>query len=266
MEIFHALVENLTAGEKLSMCIIVDNRGSTPRRVGSKMLVYPDGSILGTVGGGEMENRVRKEAINAMQDGRPRLLEFNMVDPANGDPGVCGGSLEVYVEPISPRPTLVIIGMGHIGKEVAHLAHRLDFRIVITDDREEFCSQETIPDADERYPIPMAEFAETYNIKSDTYIVFTTRGSDVDVAGLPAILESPAAYIGIIGSKRRWIHTRNLLIEKGVSTEKLGRINSPIGLDLGGEKPAEIAVSILAEILMMQNRGSGNSMDVNRIS
>ena len=260
MTIFRALVEIEEKSQTAAMCIIVRNQGSTPRRIGSKMLVYPDGRIVGTIGGGEMESRVRTEAINAMQDGRPRFLEYNMIDPANGDPGVCGGTLEVYVEPISPRPVLVVVGMGHVGKELVYLANRLDFRVIITDDRDGFCTPDAIPNADERYTIPVEEFVDNFDITSNTYIALTTRGGEVDVAGLPSLLESQAAYIGIIGSKRRWEITRKLLIEKDVSKEKLALVHSPIGLNLGVEKPAEIAVSIMAEILMLQHGGDGKSM------
>ncbi|MBE9524992.1 MAG: XdhC family protein [Chloroflexi bacterium] len=260
MTIFNELVEIEEKSLTAAMCIIVRNQGSTPRRVGSKMIVYPDGRIVGTIGGGEMESRVRSEAITAMQDGRARFLEYNMVDPANGDPGVCGGTLEVYVEPISPSPVLVVVGMGHVGKELVHLAHRLDFRVVITDDRDGFCTPDEFPNTDERYTIPIEEFADNFDITVKTYIVLTTRGGEVDVAGLPSLLKSQAAYIGIIGSKRRWAITRNLLIEKGVSKKKLSQVHSPIGLNLGAENPAEIAVSIMAEILMLQHGGDGKSM------
>ena len=113
------------------MCTIDPQQGSTPRHTGSKMLVYPDGSIIGTVGGGEMENRVIAEARQAILDGKPRLLEYQMADPKRGDPGVCGGQVEVFVEPIQPKPILVVIGAGHVGKAVAHLAHWLGFWVVV---------------------------------------------------------------------------------------------------------------------------------------
>jgi len=261
LSIFRALAEIDEKGEVGVLCMIVRSHGSTPRRVGSKMLVFPDGRIVGTIGGGEMESRVRNEAIAAIQDGQPRYLEYDMIDPVAGDPGVCGGTLEVYVEPIIPRPVLVVIGMGHVGKEVAHLANWLGFRVVITDDRDGFCSPEIISDVDERYPVPIEEFAKQFDITPWTYIVLTTRSGDVDVAGLPSLLESSAVYFGVIGSQRRWAFTKKLLIKKGVSADKLELVHSPIGLRLGVEKPTEIAVSIMAEILMLKNSGDGKSMN-----
>ncbi|MBN1668477.1 MAG: XdhC family protein, partial [Anaerolineales bacterium] len=129
------------------LCIITASQGSTPRGRGSKMLVYPDGSFIGTVGGGEVENRVIQEALQALRDGQPRNLEYAMSAPERGDPGVCGGQLEVYVEPILPKPTLALIGAGHVGKAVAHLAHWLGFRVVVNDDRPDFCTPAVVPDA-----------------------------------------------------------------------------------------------------------------------
>lgn len=241
-------------------CTIVRCQGSTPRGVGSKMLVYPDGSIVGTVGGGELESRVIDEAHLALKDGQPRILSYSMVSPQRGDPGVCGGQLEVFVEPILPAPLLVVLGGGHVGKEVAYLAQWLGFRVAVSDDRPEFCNPEVIPDADAYFPVSMAELPRQLEITPWTYLVLTTRGSNIDVAGLPALLESPAAYIGIIGSRRRWETTRKALIANGVDQDLLERIHSPIGLELNVETPKEIAVSILAEILMLRHGGDGNPM------
>jgi len=224
------------------------------------MLVYPDGRIVGTVGGGELENRVIKEALLAIQDGQPRFLEYNMAEPTRGDAGVCGGQVEVYVEPILPKPTLVVIGAGHVGKAVAHLAHWLGFYVVVSDDRVELCTPEIIPEADEYLPIPMQDLPGRLNISPWLYLVLTTRGSNVDVEGLPALLEVPAVYIGLIGSQRRWQITRKQLIEKGIAIEKLERVRSPIGLELNAETPEEIAVSILAEIIMLRQGGHGGVM------
>ena len=117
------------------LCTVIGSHGSTPRHTGSKMLVYADGSIFGTVGGGELENRVIQEAVQAIADGLPRRVSYSMVDPQRGDPGICGGQVEVYVEPILPKPLLVVIGAGHVGKAVLHLAHWLGFLTAVSDDR-----------------------------------------------------------------------------------------------------------------------------------
>ena len=258
--IFQALRDLETAREAASLCTVVRSQGSTPRGSTSKMLVYPDGNTLGTVGGGELENRVIAAALQTLKDARAQLLEFNMADPQRGDPGVCGGQVEVFVEPILPPATLVVIGGGHVGKAVAHLARWLGFRVAVSDDRPEFCTPEANPDAEDFYLCPMAELPEKMNITDRTYLVLTTRGVDVDAPGLPPLLDSPAAYIGVIGSKRRWKMTADELKELGVPKSKIARVHSPIGLELQAETPEEIAVSIMAEILMLREGGTGKSM------
>ena len=160
ISIHQAIAELETKNEAGVLCTIIRTRGSTPRHATSKMLVYPDGHILGTVGGGGLEQQVIAASLEALRDGQPRLLEFNMVDPSRGDVGVCGGTVEVFVEPILPKPLLVVIGAGHVGKAVAHLAHWLGFRVAVNDDRAEFCTPEAVPDADEYYPCPMADLPE----------------------------------------------------------------------------------------------------------
>jgi xanthine dehydrogenase accessory factor len=216
------------------------------------MLVYADGSISGSVGGGELEGRTITAALESIQDGRPRRLEYDMVDPGRGDPGVCGGQVEVYVEPIIPKPTLIVVGAGHVGREVARLAHWLDFKVLVSDDREEFCDPEIIPEAEEFFPIPFEKLTDEIEITPWTYLVLTTRSVDVDVPGLPMILDSPAAYIGVIGSKRRWEITRTKLKEQGVTEEKINRVQSPMGIEIQAETPEEIAISIMAEIIRVR--------------
>jgi xanthine dehydrogenase accessory factor len=253
ISIYQAISELETRNEAGVLCTVIRTRGSTPRHATSKMLVYPDGHILGTVGGGGMEQQVIAASLEGLRDGQPRLLEFTMVDPSRGDVGVCGGTVEVFVEPILPKPVLVVIGAGHVGKAVAHLAHWLGFHVAVNDDRPEFCTPEAVPAADEYYPCTMAELPGRLAITPWTYLVLTTRGMDVDVKGLPELLDTPAAYLGVIGSQRRWSETRKQLIEAGVAEEKLARVHSPIGMELHAETPEEIAVSILSEIISLRN-------------
>ncbi|MBI1856454.1 MAG: XdhC family protein [Chloroflexi bacterium] len=260
ISIHQALSEIEKNNGSAALCTVVKSEGSTPRHVGSKMLVYPDGKFIGTVGGGDLEHRVLDEAWMAIADGKPRLLSYTMSDPSRGDPGVCGGQVEVFVEPILPAPMIVVIGAGHVGKAVVHLAKWLGFRVAVSDDRPEFCTPESIPDADAYYPAPMEKLTEQLKVTRQTYLVVTSRGSGVDAAGLPSLLESSAAYIGVIGSKRRWATTVKALKEKGVSEEKIARVHSPMGLELQAETPEEIAVSIMAEIMMLKDKGSGKPM------
>jgi xanthine dehydrogenase accessory factor len=258
--IYQALSELEKNNDAATLCTVVKSEGSTPRHVGSKMLVYPDGKFIGTVGGGELENRVIKAALESVKSGTAQTLFYTMSDPTRGDPGVCGGTVEVFVEPILPPALIVVIGAGHVGKAVVHLAKWLGFRVAVSDDRAEFCDPETVPNADAYYPVPMAELANQLKVTPQTYLVVTSRGSSVDAVGLPSLLDSEASYIGVIGSKRRWLTTVKALKEKGVTDEKIAKVHSPMGLELNAETPEEIAVSIMAEILMLRDRGTGRMM------
>lgn len=258
--LYKLISEAQERGESVALCTITESRGSTPRHAGSKMLVYEDGRFTGTVGGGELEHRVLDEAMIAIFEGKPTKLNYSMTDPARGDPGVCGGQVEVFVEPILPKERIVVIGGGHVGKAVAHLAKWLGFWVAVCDDRVEFCSPEMNPDADEFFPVPMEELPKHLNINRGTYLLLTTRGSNVDVLGLPPLLESKARYIGVIGSKRRFAATIQGLKEKGVSDEAIARIHSPMGLELNAETPEEIALSMMAEIIMLKHGGDGKQM------
>lgn len=258
--IYKLIAEAQERGESVALCTITEARGSTPRHVGSKMLVYEDGRFVGTVGGGELEHRVLDEAMIAIFEGKPTKLNYAMSDPARGDPGVCGGQVEVYVEPILPKEKIIVIGGGHVGKAVARLAKWLGFWVAVSDDRTEFCTPEINPDADEFLPVPMEELPKHLNINRSTYLILTTRGSNVDILGLPLLLESKAGYIGVIGSRRRWATTVAGLKEKGISDEAIARVHSPMGLELNAETPEEIAVSIMAELIMLKHGGDGKQM------
>lgn len=262
MSIYQALAELQEKSEPAVLCTVVRSQGSTPRRTGSKMLIFSDGSTAGTIGGGELENRVVEAGLRSLIDGKPRLLEYDMSDPAKGDPGVCGGHMEVFVDPVLPRTTIVVIGAGHVGQAVAHLAKWLGFRVVVSDDRTEFCNLTTVPDADELYPLKMSELPGHLLITPTTYFVLTTRNVDIDVEGLPSILATPAGYIGVIGSKRRWKTTYDELRKKGVEVESLSKVQSPMGLEINAETPEEIAISILAEIILI--KGKDNLSGISR--
>jgi len=258
--IYQAIAEVESNNHTAALCTVVKSEGSTPRHVGSKMLVYPDGKFIGTVGGGELESRVIKVALETMKTGEGQTLSYSMVDPTRGDPGVCGGTVEVFVEPILPTAMIVVIGGGHVGKAVVHLAKWMGFRVGVSDDRAEFCNPESVPNADAYFPIPMADLANQLKVTNQTYLVITSRGSAIDAKGLPSLLESQAAYIGVIGSKRRWLTTVKVLRDNGIADELIAKVHSPIGLELNAETPEEIAVSIMAEILMVRNRGTGKMM------
>ena len=260
MSIYSRLAELQARGESAALCTVAQTSGSVPRRAGSKMLVFPDGRIEGSVGGGEMEARVIAEALAALKDGKPRVLEYSLTDRARGDPGICGGTMEVFVEPVQPQETLLIIGAGHVGRALAQLADFLGYRVLLSDDRPDLCTPEAVPHARAFYPVPMAELPDNLDINPQTYIALTTRNAEIDIKGLPALLNSPAAYIGVIGSRRRWAEARKKMEAAGVAKKKLDKVTSPMGLELNAETPEEIALSIMSEIVMLRRGGNGKKM------
>ena len=283
MSLLHQLARAVDGGVAVASATVVDTSRSVPRRAGAKMLVFRDGSISGTVGGGEMEARVVAEAVAALGDGRCRLLSYRLVDPVRGDPGVCGGDVRIFVEPHMPKPTVIVMGYGHVGRAVAQLAHWLGFRVVAADDRPlTGVDGPARPDADDPggdppgegglddpggggSDDPGAEVAGTAPdelvigtvddllagrvLDADTSVVLVTRNVDVDAAALPALLAAGAGYVGVMGSERRWATTRARLEAEGVDPAALDRVHAPVGIEVGAETPEEIALSIMAEVV-----------------
>jgi xanthine dehydrogenase accessory factor len=258
--IYEAILEAERTGQLAALATVVRARGSVPRHETSKMLVYADGRIVGTVGGGELENRTIEEARKVAIAGNAHILSHSLVDPSHGDAGVCGGEVEVFIEPITPPARLLILGAGHVGRALAHLAKWMGYHVVVTDDRADLCTRDFIPDADEFVVGPMAEAMSQLRIDQRTYVACVTRGYLFDVDALPVLLDTPAPYIGVIGSRRRWTMALRGLRDQGVSDESLARVRAPIGLEIEAETPEEIAVSIMAEIVMLRRGGTGEPM------
>ena len=259
MSLLRQLATAVDGGVAVASATVVDTSRSVPRRAGAKMLVFRDGSISGTVGGGEMEARVVSEAVAALADGRCRLLSYRLVDPGRGDPGVCGGDVQIFVEPHMPEPTVIVMGYGHVGRAVAQLAGWLGFRVVATDDRPMTAGDS--PDSaeggndsgdgapDELITGSVDDLLEGRTLDQDVSVVLVTRNVDVDSAALPALLATDAGYVGVMGSERRWATTRARLEAEGVDPAALDRVHAPIGIEVGAETPEEIALSIMAEVV-----------------
>jgi xanthine dehydrogenase accessory factor len=251
--ILSELLEAVARREPVVLATVIHTTRSVPRRPGSKMLVYPTGRISGSVGGGEMESRVIAESLAALADGRPRRVSYSLVDPQRGDPGVCGGDLELYLEPHMPKPTIYLFGAGHVGRAVIELAHWLDYRVVAWDDRHELVAELAggLPPSGDRVIASgsAADLLAAHPIDAASRVVLVTRNLGLDLDLLPALLATPAAYIGLMGSARRWQTTRARLMEAGVPEAELDRVHAPIGVEIKAETPAEIALSILAQII-----------------
>jgi xanthine dehydrogenase accessory factor len=260
MSIYSRLAALEAEGKRAVLVTVVAARGSVPRHEGSKMLVLPDGSIEGTIGGGEMENRVITEALEALDAGQLRVKDYVFQDPSQGDVGVCGGEIQVVIEPLKPKPRLLVIGAGHVGNASAYLGKWLGFEVTLVDDRPSFTEPNTVPDVDRVLTCPMKDITDQVDVHSQTYVLLTTRSVDLDVVGLPRLLATPAPYIGVIGSRRRWETTVEQLRQAGISEDQISRITSPMGLELNAETPEEIAVSVLGQVIMLRRGGSGESM------
>lgn len=261
-QILEELLAAQTRREPVVLAVVIRDQGSVPRHAGSKMLFYGDGRALGSVGGGEMEARVAAVAREALGDGRPRVIPYSLVDPQRGDPGVCGGNVDIYVEPYPAPNTLLILGCGHVGRALAGLGKWLGFRVVAWDDRAELATRENVVDADVVLSGTPAELLAQQAIDERTYVAVVTRNVTLDRQLLPLVVEAPAAYVGVMGSRRRWEETKRLLAADGLAAGKLDRITSPIGLELNAESPQEIAVSIMAQIIMLQRGGDGRAMSI----
>jgi len=258
--IYEAILEATRRGDSLALATIVKATGSTPRQAGTKMLVYPDGSIVDTIGGGSLEANVITEAQAALGEGKPRLVRYELRDSELGDPGICGGEAEIFIDVINPHPTVLIVGAGHVGRSITVLSSFLGFRTVVLDDRAEFANAERLPQADEIIVGDIGEELARFHITPQTHVVIVTRGHEHDRDALRWAVSSPAAYIGMIGSRRKVKMVFDELQKAGVTTEALAAVHAPIGLDIQAETPEEIALSIMAEIVMVRRGGQGGLM------
>ena len=247
--LIRALLEAVEAGDAVVLATVVCTSRSVPRHAGSKMLVFADGTTRGTIGGGEMEARVVRESLECLRDATPRLIDYQLVDPAQGDPGVCGGEVRLYLEPHMPTPTILVIGCGHVGRAVVDLAHWMGMRVIAYDDRPEQVDPSTLPNADVVLSGDLATALSAHPPTSETHVVMVTRNMPLDLQLLPVVLGTKARSIGLMGSKRRWETTRQKLLEMGIDEASIQRVHSPIGVELHAETPEEIAVSIIAEVV-----------------
>ncbi|MEI6309651.1 MAG: XdhC/CoxI family protein [bacterium] len=251
-DIFQEIARLRQAGEEAALAIIVNTTASTPGRVNFKMLVYPDGRILGTVGGGLGEAKVIEAARQSLKDKRNRFLHLKMTEEAMDGIGVlCGGEADVYIEPVGAPPFLYIFGGGHIGQALAYVTALLDFRLILIDDRVQFANRERFPQACEVRAKGYADALDEIRYLPSDCAVIVSRGHAADELILRETLRKDPlpAYIGMIGSRAKNAAVFDHLRKEGISPELLQRVHAPIGLGLGGETPGEIAISILAEII-----------------
>jgi xanthine dehydrogenase accessory factor len=238
-----ALQQSIESGEPVALVTVVDVQGASPARVGGKLLVWPEGRIEGNIGGGVLARDVQEEAIKALGEGRSRLYRRVSREGGLDETGApCGGEVTVFIEVVQPAATLLLVGGGHVGFALAEMGRMVGMNVQIIDERPERATVGQLnPEA----------------ITPETYVVIASTSHASDEEALGQVLDSPAAYIGMIGSRRKVQTIFAHLRAGGASEEQLARVRAPIGLDLGGRSPEEIAVAILAEIIQVRFGGTG---------
>lgn len=267
MDIFAEIAKLRKEGRKAALATIIQVQGSIPSYESSKILVRDDGSIVGTVGGGCVEAEVWSVAQDVMREEKPRRLHFNLNSQPEYDNGlICGGSLDIFVEPILATPTAYLFGGGHVSLYVSKVASVAGFDTVVIDDRAAFANKERFPEASETFAGPWEEIFPHLKVNGFSYLVLVTRGHKGDLTCLRWALTTPARYIGMIGSKRKFIEIEKVLESEGVPPEKLERVHSPVGLDIGALTPEEIAVAIVAEMIAVRRNAAATipSMSLRR--
>jgi xanthine dehydrogenase accessory factor len=249
-EVFAALSEALERGEEVALVTIVAATGSTPQRVGAKMLVFPDGRTVGTIGGGCYENDAFWKAREAIKARRPLNVKYELNDDFAQETGlVCGGQMEVFIEPVEASPDVYVFGAGHVGYWVARMAHDVGFRVHVVDDREKFANTERFGAGIEVIVEDVPHWIANHPLPPTAYAVIVTRGHTHDLDALRGLTAHPLRYLGLIGSKAKVRRIFDELLAQGAQDESLRGVHAPIGLDIGAITPQEIAVSIVAELI-----------------
>jgi xanthine dehydrogenase accessory factor len=257
MDIYEQIVQLRRDGRRGAVATIVSVRGSIPSFKTAKMLVRDDGSIVGTIGGGCVEADVWQAAREVMESEKPRTLTFDLNQDPKYDTGlVCGGTLEVFVEPILPPALLYVFGAGHVAAKLCQAAVNAGFDLIVTDDRTSYATKERFPAAREIHALDFEDATKLLNPNETSYVVIVTRGHRDDMRLLRWAVHTRARYIGMIGSKRKVIGIFKTLQEEGVPTHLFDRVHAPIGLDIGAVTPEEIAVAITAELIAFRRHAS----------
>ena len=250
MDIYKEIVRLRQERRKAAVATIVRHQGSTPRKNQAKMLIYEDGASLGSIGGGQTEAAVLREAERVMETGQTSLQKYHLTqEDAEEDGLICGGTVEVLVEPIFPDPKVAIMGAGHIGQSIAQAAHSVGFKVAVVDDRESFANRDRFPEAEEITVAPFEDGLKSITVSQNSFILIVTRGHGHDQKVLEKAIQTPAQYIGLLGSRRKIQVIVKGLLDQGLPPQAFSRLYAPIGIRIGSETPEEIAVSVVAELI-----------------
>jgi xanthine dehydrogenase accessory factor len=248
-DIFEEIARLRRDRQPAALATVVATKGSTPAKVPARMIVFPDGRIAGTIGGGCVEADVIRAARDVMDTGTPRRLTFHLHGEEAERTGIaCGGIVEIMVESLE-EARVVLIGAGHVAQAVARLASRLDFRVTVVDDRPDFANRERFPDADEIVVADLGALAASVKVPRSASVICMTRGHAEDLAALRFALRTSARYVGVLGSKGKRLQFREALEQDGFAPEAIATVHMPVGLEIGAETVEEIAVAIVAELI-----------------
>jgi len=253
MDLYDEIVRLRKLGQKCAVATIVQVNGSIPSFESAKILVREDGSFMGTVGGGCVEAEVWNAAREVIETEKPRHLSFSLGQDAAYDEGlICGGQLNIFVEPVIPQPRAFIFGGGHVSKGISKIATLAGFSTSIIDNREAFANQERFPEAEATYAEEYEDVFPKLPVNSSSYIIIVTRGHRDDMRVLRWAVNTPAKYIAMIGSKRKTISVVHELEKEGIPREAFEKVFAPMGLEIGAEMPEEIAISVVAEMIAVR--------------
>jgi len=257
-ELYPYLADMIRRGEDAALATVIRAERSVPRHLGSKMLVRADGTTAGTIGGGQLEALCIEAAAEVIAGGECRRLTFDLT----GSHGVCGGEVEVFLEPLLSRTPLVVVGMGHVGRALLDVSRHLPFRFLAVDDRPEFIDDLVEV---ETLNVGVDELADHLTITERSVVVLCNRSHDLDGAAAAAVFaaerraDATCAFLGMVGSRTKAAHIARRFADDAEAAERYTRVAVPVGLDIGAETPHEIAVSILAEVLAVLRGGSAAS-------
>lgn len=257
----------LREGEGAALVTVVGTRGSTPQRAGARILVFRDGRVQGTIGGGCVEAEMIRRAKGAIETGEPVLTSYDLTPEQAGDEGlVCGGRMEIFIEPLEAQPRLFILGAGHVAKPICRLAAFAGFRVSVADDRDKYASVERFPEAEGVEVVEFERAGQALQIDERAFVVVVTRGHHGDAEALASCLPRTPRFLGLMGSKAKMAHVFSDLMSRGFGPDDLARITTPVGVEIGALTPEEIAISIVAEMIAVRRGVSSDRVRPMRVA
>lgn len=247
--------QELKLGNEVAFATLMEVIGSSPGKQGATLCYFKDKSTMGTVGGGILEYEIINKCRECLESKEDSLFEHKLSESSEDTPMQCGGSVKGYIKIFKPRPRLLIVGGGHVGHSIYNVSRSLDFYTIIVDDREEFANKERFKNVEEVYHGEISKILNDIKIDENTYVVIATRGYEKDLEALREVINKKPSYIGMIGSRKKWINLKSELIEEGVSEELLNEVYAPVGLNISSNEVDEIAFGIIAELLLVKNKG-----------